>query len=94
MNVVSHGNTSLAAVLIGDRGQFLFPRPTKTVWYAFPEPFMQFMTALFHGIDFHTLQSGKATLGSTAYADVILGGWAFVAATFFAWLSAKLPPEN
>ena len=55
---------------------------------------MQFMTALFHGIDFHTLQSGKTTLGSTAYADVILGVWAFVAATFLAWLSAKLPPEN
>ncbi|CAJ0696305.1 MULTISPECIES: DUF5676 family membrane protein [Ralstonia] len=72
----------------------LFYALCAMVWYAFPEPFMQFMTALFHGIDFHTLQSGKATLGSTAYADVILGVWAFVAATFFAWLSAKLPPEN
>lgn len=69
----------------------LFYALCAMVWYAFPEPFMRFMMALFHGIDFHALQSGKATLGGTVYADVVLGVWAFFAATFFAWLSAKLP---
>ncbi|MDB0534363.1 DUF5676 family membrane protein [Ralstonia solanacearum] len=63
-------------------------------WLAFPEPFMQFMTALFHGIDFRTLQSGKATLAGMVYADVALGIWAFLAATFFAWLSARLSPTR
>lgn len=72
----------------------LFYALCAMVWYAFPEPFTQFMTALFHGIDFHPLQSGKATLGGTVYADVVLGLWAFFAATFFAWLSAKLPSAH
>ncbi|WP_434034909.1 DUF5676 family membrane protein [Cupriavidus sp. a3] len=28
------------------------------VWLAFPEPFMNFMSALFHGLDFRRLQTG------------------------------------
>lgn len=36
----------------------------------------------------------KATLAGMVYADVALGIWAFLAATFFAWLSARLSPTR
>lgn len=68
----------------------LFYALCALIWFVFPEPFMQFMNALFHGLDFHRLQGEPATLGCTVYADVILGVWAFLAAMFFAWLSDAL----
>ncbi|MGC5887500.1 DUF5676 family membrane protein [Ralstonia pseudosolanacearum] len=72
----------------------LFYALCAIVWFTLPEPFMQFMKALFHGIDFSSLQSGNATIVGTVYADAILGIWAFLAATFFAWLSARFSPAS
>ncbi|CAH0444081.1 DUF5676 family membrane protein [Ralstonia pseudosolanacearum] len=72
----------------------LFYALCAIVWFALPKPFMQFMTALFHGIDFGSLQSGKATIAGTVCADAILGIWAFFAATFFAWLNARFSPAS
>lgn len=65
----------------------LFYALCALIWFALPEPFMRFMSQLFHGLDFHRLQAEPATLGGTLYADVILGIWAFLAAIFFSWLS-------
>lgn len=72
----------------------LFYALCTLVWFVFPEPFVQFMNALFHGLDFRRLQGAPATLGSTIYAGVILGVWAFLAAMFFSWLSDVFAPKK
>lgn len=58
------------------------------VFWALPESSANFMNALFHGLDFRKLQAGPElfTFGSFAYAAVVLGAWAFMLGTLFAWL--------
>ncbi|CAJ0784300.1 DUF5676 family membrane protein [Ralstonia chuxiongensis] len=64
------------------------------IWFVFPEPFMNFMNTLFHGLDFNRLQSEPATVGGTVYAGAILGIWAFLAALFFSWLNQLFMNEG
>jgi hypothetical protein len=57
-----------------------------------PAQFMEFMNALFHGLDFRRLSAsvpfGWASFGG---ALLIMGAWTFAAGTFFGWLHNMLP---
>jgi hypothetical protein len=57
---------------------------------AWPDAALDFMNALFHGLDFRKLQSGPKLFGfgSFAYAALVLGGWAFMLGTLFAGLAS------
>ncbi|MDC6177091.1 DUF5676 family membrane protein [Ralstonia solanacearum] len=57
------------------------------VWLAAPEPFMDFLGMLFHGVDFKKLQTGHAlTWWAVLYPAVIFAVWFFAVGAFFAWL--------
>lgn len=62
------------------------------VFAAWPESAADFMTALFHGLDFRKLQAGTSlfSFASFGYAAAVLVAWAFMLGTFFAWLSRRL----
>ena len=57
-----------------------------------PEAAANFMSALFHGLDFHKLQSGPSlfSFGAFGYAAVILAAWAFMLGTVFAGVTRLL----
>lgn len=56
------------------------------VWIAFPEPFMNFMNSLFHGLDFRRLQTGEpASWTSVLYPALVLAVWFFAAGAWFGW---------
>ena len=58
-----------------------------SAWLVAPGPFLNFMNALFHGIDFSSLVQPRPFdwLGFLA-ALLMLSGWALFAGTFFAWV--------
>lgn len=54
---------------------------------AYPEPFMGFMNALFHGMDFRLLRTGQGfTWSGFLYVLLVMGLWSFGAGACFAWL--------
>lgn len=54
---------------------------------AFPDQFMTFMNALFHGLDFSELaRSEPYSWSAFLYALVVLALWAFAIGAFFAWI--------
>lgn len=54
------------------------------VW---PSPFMEFMNALFHGLDFRKLLSmAPYTWAAFFYSLVVFALWGFAVGAFFAWL--------
>ena len=59
------------------------------VFAIWPDSAANFMTALFHGLDFRKLQSGSAlfSFGSFGYAVAVLAIWAFVLGSLFAWIA-------
>ncbi|SCK28475.1 hypothetical protein VAR608DRAFT_2372 [Variovorax sp. HW608] len=65
------------------------------VWIAFPESFMSFMNALFHGLDFRRLETGQAlSWWSVVYPAVVFAVWFFAAGAFFAWLYNLLAGDD
>lgn len=56
-----------------------------------PAQFMEFMNALFHGLDFGRL-SASVPFSWTSFcgALIIMGVWAFAAGTFFGWFHSLL----
>ena len=60
-------------------------------WVLAPGPFLQFMNGLFHGMDFAPLvQAQGFELGGFLMALVVMSIWAFLAGTFFGWVSERL----
>lgn len=57
-------------------------------FYLFPDPAVNFMNALFHGLDFRKLQTGRAlfSFGSFLYALVLMMAWAFGLGAIFGWV--------
>ncbi|ODV43992.1 hypothetical protein AWV79_12670 [Cupriavidus sp. UYMMa02A] len=52
-----------------------------------PEPFVDFVNALFHGLDFRRLQIGEPlSRWSIVYPGLLFAIWFFVAGSFFVWL--------
>jgi 2TM family of unknown function (DUF5676) len=63
----------------------LFYSPCALVEVAWPDQFMRFMTALFHGLDFRKLVTiATCNWSSFLYALAILAVWAFAAGASFA----------
>jgi len=61
------------------------------IWLAFPEPFINFMNVLFHGLDFRRLQTSQPlTWRSVIYPAIVFAVWFFAAGAFFAWLQNML----
>ena len=61
---------------------------------AWPDAAMQFMNALFHGLDFGKLARGPAPFdfGSFLYALLVMLVWAFALGALFGWLVERLLP--
>lgn len=57
-------------------------------FYLFPDAAVNFMNALFHGLDFRKLQAGPAlfSFGSFLYALVVMMAWALGLGTIFGWI--------
>ncbi|MGY2492333.1 DUF5676 family membrane protein [Cupriavidus sp. CP313] len=65
----------------------LFYAVCTVLWLTFPEPFMNFMNALFQGLDFRKLQTSNSLSAWTMiYPGIIFALWFFAAGAFFAWL--------
>lgn len=58
------------------------------VFRAWPDASMEFMNALFHGLDFRKLASGSApfVFGSFFYALFVAVVWAFGLGALFGWV--------
>lgn len=60
-------------------------------FWLFPDAAVNFMNALFHGLDFRSLKSGGSfTFASFGYGFVVLVAWAFFMGTVFAWVAERL----
>ncbi|KAF7961792.1 hypothetical protein AWV80_29310 [Cupriavidus sp. UYMU48A] len=65
----------------------LFYALCTLVWMALPERFMDFVNALFHGLDFRRLQTGAPlSWWAIVYPGFVFAVWFFAAGSFFAWL--------
>lgn len=65
------------------------------VFAAFPGMAANFMTALFHGMDFRLLQVADVfSVGSFAYALAILVAWTFMLGWIYTVLSAAFGPRR
>ena len=58
------------------------------LFYLFPDAAVNFMNALFHGLDFGKLQAGPAlfSFSSFLYALVVMMAWAFGLGAIFGWI--------
>jgi hypothetical protein len=57
------------------------------LYAAWPALGIDFLNALFHGLDFHKLDTGVPfTLGMFAYPFVVFVVWGFAVGTLFAWV--------
>jgi len=69
----------------------LFYALCTLVWLALPESFMNFMNALFHGLDFRRLQTDQGfSWWSVTYPAFVFAVWFFAAGAFFAWIHNML----
>lgn len=60
-------------------------------WLVAPAAFMDFMTGLFHGIDFRPLvRAAPFSWAGFLEALAVMSGWAFLAGSFFGWLRERL----
>lgn len=58
----------------------------------FPDTAVNFMNALFHGLDFRRLQAGSTVFdfGSFVYALVVMMVWAFGLGAIFGWVRHRI----
>lgn len=54
-------------------------------WIAWPEPALDFLNALFHGLDFRKLQvtGSRFSFGAFVYPLLVLSAWGFATGTLF-----------
>lgn len=62
------------------------------LFYLFPDAAVNFMNALFHGLDFRRLQAGSTLFdfGSFVYALVVMMVWAFGLGAIFGWVRHRI----
>ena len=61
----------------------------------FPETFLHFMNAFFHGLDFGKLTAAEPYAWSQFfYAVIVFAVWGFALGTFFAWLHSIFVPKG
>jgi len=66
------------------------------VFQLWPQAALNFMNALFHGLDFGVLQRGAALFDFGSFLGALLGvaAWAFAVGTLFGWIARKLGIES
>ena len=62
---------------------------------AWPDAAMQFMNALFHGLDFRRLQSGPVPFDFSSFSLALFVAvvWAFALGAVFGWIADCLRPS-
>ena len=64
------------------------------IWMTWKEPSLDFLNALFHGLDFRKLEAPASfSMSSFIYAWVGMMIWAFVIGVIFALASNRLRPH-
>src|SRR5512134_744022 len=63
---------------------------------AWPEASMEFMNALFHGLDFRKLAGGSTSFDFSAFfvALLVAVAWAFGLGALFGWLNDRFRPGS
>jgi hypothetical protein len=62
-------------------------------WYAFTEPSIKFLNALFHGMDFKKIYLDAAfSFGDFLYVFIIFAVWAYIVGVIFALIRNALRP--
>ena len=65
------------------------------VWVSYTGPAIDFLNALFHGLDFRKLQMGSAfSVSNFGYALVVMMVWAYLIGAIFAALRNLLLAED
>ncbi len=66
------------------------------VFYLFPDAAVNFMNALFHGLDFRKLQAGPTlfSFGPFLYALVVMTAWAFGLGAIFGWVFDRIGKDR
>ena len=73
----------------------LFYTLCTLVWLVLPDPFMNFMNALFLGLDFRRLQTGEPlSWWPIVYPGILFAVWFFAAGSFFACLYNALGGDS
>lgn len=66
------------------------------IFWIWPDAAVNFMNALFHGLDFRRLQAGPQlfSFGSFLYALMVTAAWAFILGTLFGWIFDRLSGDG
>ncbi|ASW03723.1 MULTISPECIES: DUF5676 family membrane protein [Burkholderiaceae] len=65
------------------------------LYAAWPSLGIDFLNAMFHGLDFHKIDTGEPfTLRMFVYPFVVFVVWGFAVGTLFAWISNLLYSEQ
>lgn len=63
-------------------------------WYAFNEPSIKFLNALFHGMDFNKIYTSTAlSLGGSLYVLIVFSIWAYVLGVIYAFIRNWIQPD-
>ena len=63
-------------------------------WTIWTEPSIDFLNALFHGLDFRKLQSGAPfSLGNSVFALVVFMAWIYAVGAIYALVRNRLQPN-
>jgi len=64
-------------------------------WYAFNQPSLEFLNALFHGMDFTGIYTPAAfSFGSFLYVLIVLSIWAYVFGVIYAYIRTWTQPAT
>ena len=64
-------------------------------WFAFTEPSIKFLNALFHGMDFRKIYAATAfSPGDFLYVLVVFAAWAYILGAVYAIVRNRLPGEG
>ena len=64
-------------------------------FWAFPDASMNFMNALFHGLDFRSLRADIGiTVGSFAYGLMVMAAWAFMLGASYGTIAEWIGSER
>jgi hypothetical protein len=65
------------------------------LWYAFNEPSLKFLNALFHGMDFNKIYASTAfSFGDSLYVLIVFSAWAYILGVIFAFIRNWIQPDS
>jgi len=64
-------------------------------WYAFNEPSIKFLNALFHGMDFNKIYASTAfSFGDSLYVLIVFSIWAYILGVIYAFIRNWIQPDS